>query len=202
MNSHSSLNSIASLKSKYRCPACPTALVNDVPEFEPNRDYYKLYWMAFMENQSLLEELKKQSEERNNHYLNLVKMNASQCSQSQNEEKKEQRKKHNRRCAKEINKNELCPYPNCGKYYGSEGSLNLHMKLKHEGGNKTDREKLAKSIVLSYSNNKVFPDVTLHLPPGAVEEEAKKLNMKLPPEVVRDLYERACSKFEEWRNKF
>jgi hypothetical protein len=29
--------------------------------------------------------------------------------------------------------------------YGSEGSLNLHMKLKHGGGNKTDREKLAVS---------------------------------------------------------
>ncbi len=36
-----------------------------------------------------------------------------------------------------------CPYQNCDKFYGSEVSLNLHMKLKHNGGNKTDREKLA-----------------------------------------------------------
>jgi len=36
-----------------------------------------------------------------------------------------------------------CPYPECGKLYGSEGSLNLHIKIKHNGGNKTEREKTA-----------------------------------------------------------
>ncbi len=168
--------------------------MNDVPEFEPDTDYYKQYWMAFMENQSLLEELKKISEERNSHYRNLIQMNASQYSRSDTEEKKEHRKKHNRRCAKEINKNELCPYASCGKYYGSEGSLNLHMKLKHGGGNKTDREKLAKSIVISFTNNKPFPEVTLNHPPGAIEEEAKKLNMKLSSEVASQLHEMASSK--------
>lgn len=56
------------------------------------------------------------------------------------------RKKHIRRTAKEISKNEVCPYDGCDKKYGSEGSLNLHMKLKHAGGNKTDREKLAVSL--------------------------------------------------------
>lgn len=55
------------------------------------------------------------------------------------------RKKHNRRTAKEITKDQICPYKNWDKKYGSEGSLNLHMKLKHGGGNKTDREKLAVS---------------------------------------------------------
>lgn len=39
--------------------------------------------------------------------------------------------------------NNQCPYENCNKLYGSEVSLNLHIKLKHKGGNKTDREKLA-----------------------------------------------------------
>ena len=36
-----------------------------------------------------------------------------------------------------------CPYENCAKTYGSDVSLNLHIKLKHGGGNKTEREKLA-----------------------------------------------------------
>lgn len=36
-----------------------------------------------------------------------------------------------------------CPYEDCKKTYGSEVSLNLHIKLKHNGGNKTEREKLA-----------------------------------------------------------
>lgn len=59
------------------------------------------------------------------------------------------RKKHNRRTAKEIAKDFNCPYQSWDKKYGSEGSLNLHMKLKHDGGNKTDREKLAVSFMLS-----------------------------------------------------
>ena len=29
------------------------------------------------------------------------------------------------------------------KLYGSDVSLNLHIKIKHNGGNKTEREKLA-----------------------------------------------------------
>jgi hypothetical protein len=54
------------------------------------------------------------------------------------------RKKHLRRCANEIEKKFKCPYNNCDKFYGSEGSLNLHMKLKHNAGSKTEREKTAK----------------------------------------------------------
>lgn len=54
------------------------------------------------------------------------------------------RKKHFRRCANEISKSYTCPYSSCGKNYGSEGSLNLHMKQKHNAGSKTEREKLAK----------------------------------------------------------
>ena len=57
--------------------------------------------------------------------------------------------KHIRRTAKEITKNQNCPYRGCDKVYGSEGSLNLHMKLKHGAGNKTDREKLSVSLKLS-----------------------------------------------------
>jgi hypothetical protein len=56
------------------------------------------------------------------------------------------RKKHFRRCANEIEKKFNCPYDGCPKYYGSEGSLNLHMKLKHNAGSKTEREKLAKQL--------------------------------------------------------
>ncbi len=48
-----------------------------------------------------------------------------------------------RRCAAEIVKSYTCPYPECKRCYGSEGSLNLHIKIKHNGGNKTDRIKLA-----------------------------------------------------------
>lgn len=59
------------------------------------------------------------------------------------------RKRHFRRCNNEISKSYTCPYRNCGKTYGSEGSLNLHMKIKHKAGSKTEREKYAREIILS-----------------------------------------------------
>ena len=37
----------------------------------------------------------------------------------------------------------MCPYDGCNKLYGSDVALNLHVKLKHNGGNKTERERLA-----------------------------------------------------------
>ena len=39
--------------------------------------------------------------------------------------------------------NNKCPYSNCTKIYATEVSLNLHIKLKHQGGTKTEREKYA-----------------------------------------------------------
>lgn len=48
-------------------------------------------------------------------------------------------RKKNRRLAAEIEKSFLCPYDKCHRIYGSDVSLNLHIKLKHNGGNKTDR---------------------------------------------------------------
>lgn len=68
------------------------------------------------------------------------------------------RKKHMRRTAAEIEREFIvrflifiikCPYNECGKFYGSEGSLNLHIKIKHNGGNKTERERLAVRFSLS-----------------------------------------------------
>ena len=57
------------------------------------------------------------------------------------------RKKHLRRCANEIEKSFRCPYSDCEKLYGSEGSLNLHMKIKHNAGSKTEREKAARQLI-------------------------------------------------------
>lgn len=36
-----------------------------------------------------------------------------------------------------------CPYHKCQKMYGTEISLNLHIRLKHNGGSKIEREELA-----------------------------------------------------------
>ena len=83
------------------------------------------------------------------------------------------RKKHNRRCANDIERKFKCPYLKCEKFYGSEGSLNLHIKIKHNGGNKTDREKIAKSIVFARAHGMNLPEnLEVNLPPGSVQKAA------------------------------
>jgi len=87
------------------------------------------------------------------------------------------RKKHMRRTAKEINRSFVCPYESCSKNYGSEGSLNLHIKIKHNGGNKTDREKLAINLVNAHLNGTIdehIDFVDLDLPPGTLSKVAAK----------------------------
>jgi hypothetical protein len=42
-----------------------------------------------------------------------------------------EKKKRHRRTATEIARHFKCPIDDCPKSYGSEGSLNQHIKLKH-----------------------------------------------------------------------
>ena len=53
----------------------------------------------------------------------------------------------------------MCPYEGCTKFFGSEGSQNLHIKIKHNGGSKTDREKLAKTLIHAYANNTISNEI-------------------------------------------
>lgn len=43
----------------------------------------------------------------------------------------EEKRKRHRRTATEIARHYKCPVEECPKSYGSEGSLNQHIKLKH-----------------------------------------------------------------------
>ena len=107
------------------------------------------------------------------------------------------RKKHNRRCANDIERQFKCPYPKCEKFYGSEGSLNLHIKIKHNGGNKTDREKIAKSIVFAKANGLTLPEhMDLNLPPGSVEKAATQVGIMLDRESLSKLEEDLLTKNE------
>ena len=42
-----------------------------------------------------------------------------------------EKKKRHRRIANEIARHYKCPIADCPKSYGSEGSLNQHIKIKH-----------------------------------------------------------------------
>jgi len=51
--------------------------------------------------------------------------------------------------------------------------LNLHIKKKHNGGNKTEREKLAKQVV--FFKDKVLDKLEVNLPPGIVKKAAETI---------------------------
>lgn len=50
---------------------------------------------------------------------------------SPSDETREERKKRRRRTKNEVERTFMCPVNDCGKAYGSENSLNQHIKLKH-----------------------------------------------------------------------
>ena len=127
-----------------------------LPEYEPKANYYKKYWELYFENEKLMEEVNLESKERNEVLKEIIGIETFYDGNIEKLSSERYlhngRKRHNRRCADELDKQFKCPYEGCSKLYGSEGSLNLHIKLKHNGGNKTDREKIAKSLV--YANAK------------------------------------------------
>jgi uncharacterized Zn-finger protein len=54
-----------------------------------------------------------------------------QSSERQLQDTLSKKSKRHRRTAVEIERHYICPSATCGKFYGSEGSLNQHVKLKH-----------------------------------------------------------------------
>lgn len=92
------------------------------------------------------------------------------------------RKRHVRRCANEIVKEFQCPYDQCTKSYGAEGSLNLHIKQKHKGGNKTQRLKVARDLLrqqaLAVSIEDIEKREGFKLTPGDLEKAALEMSME------------------------
>ena len=116
---------------------------------------------------------------------------------------KNKRKKHVRRSAHEIDRSFVCPYEGCDKFFGSEGSQNLHIKIKHNGGTKTDRERLARQMVEAYAesakkcdsnnvqiDNDIIDKVELNLPPGILTQMARKSGL-LSLEILNQFNEEA-----------
>ena len=86
----------------------------------------------------------------------------------------------------------------CNKDFASEGALNLHIKEKHNGGNKTEREKLAKQIVWQVCHLKKFvhlDKLDINIPPGGVREAVEQLqaqhkDLDIPEDAIVDLEKR------------
>ena len=78
--------------------------------------------------------------------------------------------------------------------------MNLHIKIKHNGGNKTDREKLAKSLIVAHMQGNISKEVDtidLNLPPGTLSKAAKKaglIGQVSEEEVLKQIYVKLQSK--------
>lgn len=74
------------------------------------------------------------------------------------EEKNNTKKRRHRRAAKDIERHFNCPILKCDKSYGSEGSLNQHIKQKHRKyWNKhccgDVKDKLTEGVMMMYDDN-------------------------------------------------
>lgn len=69
--------------------------------------------------------------------------------------------------------------------------MNLHIKLKHNGGNKTDREKIAKSIVYAKATGLNLPTdqltANLNLPPGIIYTVAEQAGVNLDKKLLEKM---------------
>jgi len=105
-----------------------------VPPDEHNLNYYQEYCRLFIANVVLTTQMKDLVAEKNELLNKLAKL--EKRSKELNDTKTlddaaEEKKKRFRRVASEIDRHYRCPVESCQKSYGSEGSLNQHVKLKH-----------------------------------------------------------------------
>ena len=151
-------------------------------------------------NNGLQEKFLQLCEERNKILESIIKYKTYYDDNNEKfyEEKANGRKKHNRRTALEIDRSYICPYSSCEKHYGSEGSLNLHVKIKHGGGNKTDREKVAKQLLICKLKQQAFPEVEINLPPGVLEEAAREAQISVSNEMLKEIYDDAFLLYQKY----
>ncbi len=73
------------------------------------------------------------------------------------------------------------------------------MKIKHHSGNKTDREKLAKTILLARARGEPLPsELKFNIPPGTFKLVLKETSLTVSDDEI-EVLERACAeRFEAW----
>lgn len=148
-----------------------------MPKYNKKLSYDTEFYNLFIKNQNLLEQVEIEAKERNDTLMQIFRIQDyydRNVAKLKAERYQSGRKIHERKKMNELQRDQVCPYGNCGKYYATEGSLNLHIKLKHNGGNKTDREKLAKSLVYCKAKGINIPEqLEVNLPPGIVKKAAQ-----------------------------
>eukprot|EP01017_Pseudomicrothorax_dubius_P041361 TRINITY_DN6609_c0_g1_i2.p1 TRINITY_DN6609_c0_g1~~TRINITY_DN6609_c0_g1_i2.p1 ORF type:complete len:183 (+),score=46.78 TRINITY_DN6609_c0_g1_i2:119-667(+) len=146
-----------------------------VPEYNRHLNYYQEFWRLYLQNELLIAQMRECSLQNREmqtkiaKFEELIKMIEGNIGNVKV-------KKKNRRTAAEIEKVFHCPYEKCAKSYGSDVSLNLHIKLKHNGGNKTEREKQARKLIISKMRGETLPDdIHINFPPGYLDKIQEKM---------------------------
>eukprot|EP01016_Furgasonia_blochmanni_P014443 TRINITY_DN1756_c0_g1_i9.p1 TRINITY_DN1756_c0_g1~~TRINITY_DN1756_c0_g1_i9.p1 ORF type:complete len:282 (+),score=38.69 TRINITY_DN1756_c0_g1_i9:66-911(+) len=153
------------------------------PQYNKSTNYYQEFWRMYLHNELLIQKMKEFSQdtkliqEKISRYEDIISAMENSMQDGLSPFNKKLKKK-NRRTASQIKKDHVCPYEGCNKQYGSDVSLNLHIKLKHNGGNKTEREKIARTLYLAKLKGDKVPDVNINLPPGYIEVAKAECSLK------------------------
>lgn len=100
-------------------------------EEDVNFNYYHEYCRLHLANVVLMSQMRELVNERNELTNRFTKLQKKGDEIRDGERSDENRKKRFRRTADEIERHYRCPVVTCQRSYGSEGSLNQHLKLKH-----------------------------------------------------------------------
>eukprot|EP01016_Furgasonia_blochmanni_P040705 TRINITY_DN5215_c0_g1_i10.p1 TRINITY_DN5215_c0_g1~~TRINITY_DN5215_c0_g1_i10.p1 ORF type:complete len:230 (-),score=20.81 TRINITY_DN5215_c0_g1_i10:61-750(-) len=107
---------------------------NYTPPEDHNLNYYQEYCRLFIANVVLTTQMKELVSEKNELLAKLgrLEMTTSQYTGGNaGLDPNDDKKRRFRRTATEIDRHYRCPVDPCQKSYGSEGSLNQHIKIKH-----------------------------------------------------------------------
>jgi len=107
---------------------------SQLPGDEHNLNYYHEYCRLYIANVVLNTQMNELKDEKDELMVKLEQLEKrrDELQRSQSDYNPlEEKKKRFRRTAGEIERHYRCPIMSCQKSYGSEGSLNQHLKLKH-----------------------------------------------------------------------
>eukprot|EP01017_Pseudomicrothorax_dubius_P026246 TRINITY_DN2909_c0_g1_i1.p1 TRINITY_DN2909_c0_g1~~TRINITY_DN2909_c0_g1_i1.p1 ORF type:complete len:239 (+),score=59.04 TRINITY_DN2909_c0_g1_i1:149-865(+) len=157
-----------------------------VPDYNRHINYYQEFWRLYLQNELLISQMRectvqnREMQAKIGKFEELIKLIEGNMVNVKV-------KKKNRRTAAQIEKTFNCPYDKCSKTYGSDVSLNLHIKLKHNGGNKTEREKQARKIIIARMKGEELPNIpAFNFPPGYLEKiQEKMLKRKTMQEYIQ-----------------
>eukprot|EP00743_Colponemidia_sp_Colp-15_P005086 GILK01005475.1.p1 GENE.GILK01005475.1~~GILK01005475.1.p1 ORF type:complete len:231 (-),score=20.63 GILK01005475.1:190-882(-) len=115
--------------------ASPYQSLNAIPPNDQNYTYYQEYCRLFLANEVLTAQMKQLVQEKNMLQTRLSKLENSKRKADDPlngaDDTPSEKKKRHRRTAGEIERVYKCTGDGCSKSYGSEGSLNQHIKIKH-----------------------------------------------------------------------